>query len=134
MSTFKKPGAPPPSDRLSDHLDEPVLLRPKRYEHDFETSMGRSTVLWTEALILKPEAPGEFFNLGEVPIFWSGVQVQLDGSIDEWVLGRLHQGTANNPKQYILEEGRAEDEKLAEAALFPGTGVMGTVVAGEEAS
>lgn len=108
---FRKPGEAP-KDRLSDYLDEAVVIQPQEFKM-IETKMGDSLALMCQVLVLTPK----FVNLGVVPIFWKGVQVQLEESAGEWVLGRLHQGTASNPKAFTLLEGRPEDEGLADAAV-----------------
>jgi hypothetical protein len=112
---FAKPGEHIPN-RLTDYVDQPVLIRPKEYRK-LDTTFGESLVLMADVLVLIPRDKTAAINLGEVPIFWKGVQRQIEESAGMWVLGRLHQGTASNPKEYILEDPQLGDDALGEAAV-----------------
>lgn len=117
MPSFKLPGDPV-RDRLADYIDSLILIRPKEYT-GMDTSFGKSTVLICDVLVPTPDkGSGKYFNLGDkVPVFWKGVQAQLDDNIGEWTGGRIKKGTESNPQAYWLEAPESEDIPVLEAVL-----------------
>ena len=102
-----------PSDgvtgRSSDLVGELVLLRPlEDVEKDIDTSTGRSTARFCEALIV--EGPnGAYRNLGETPIFWEIVRRQLReaspwlaGYVRKVEGGRAYRIHAPEPENYQM--------------------------------
>lgn len=117
MASFKLPGDPI-KDRLADYLDELILIRPKEYG-SMDTSFGKATVLYCDVLIPTPDkGSGQHLNLGDkVPVFWKGVQAQLDDSIGEWVAGRVIKGTESNPRAYWIKPPEEADVPILEAVI-----------------
>ena len=61
---------------------------------------------------------GQYFNLGDrVPVFWKGVQAQLDENIGDWTAGRIHQGTKSNPNAYEMLPPKPDDTAIIESVL-----------------
>ncbi len=74
------------SGRSSDLVGELVLLRPlEDVEKEIDTSTGRSTARFVEALIVSGPN-GAYRNLGETPIFWEIVRRQLREA-NPWLAG-----------------------------------------------
>jgi hypothetical protein len=117
MASFKLPGDPI-KDRLVDYIDQLVIIRPKEYT-SMDTSFGKSTVLVCEVLIPEPEkGSGAYLNLGDkVPVFWKGVQAQLDENIGEWTPCYLRKGTDSNPRAYWIDLPQKDDIPVVEAVL-----------------
>lgn len=104
--------APPVGDRPADFLDKPMLLRPTEFR-TLDTALGTKLTLFCDVVVVTGK--GKIVNLGNTPIFWKGVQAQVEDHIGEWVGGRLHKGTASNANAFVLLEPTPADLKAFES-------------------
>jgi hypothetical protein len=114
-----KSASEPKGDRLGDFVGRLVAIHAREYKM-METSFGRNMTLQAEVHILKDDQPGEYFNLGVIPIFWAGVKSQAEeaeviGSESDYLAGRLVQGTTTNPRAWQVAAPNKDDIALLEA-------------------
>jgi len=107
--------------KLSEYVGRTMLFQPLQHE-EWKTTQGDADVLVAYALTFtytldSMNAPiVEWEDLGEVPVFWSFVQKQLDeqASADTpWVLGTLSKGT----RAYRIDPPTPEDLNAAAKVL-----------------
>lgn len=114
---FKNPGQP--KDRLSDFEGSLVALQGREWK-EYETKFGNTLALQVQAYIINDNGNGTYINLGEIPIFWKGVAIQVEGAeafngSGDYLGGRLRQGTSSNPKAWWVEPPDEEDRGRLEA-------------------